>query len=309
MSIDLEDALREAFGEVPDGVADRGTASERAIHRAAHLRRRRTLLVGTGSTAAVAAIVATGLVSLSLRPGTAESELRPAAPSVSAAPTRTSSQPSPDTSTSVPGSVDTSDLYHRKQIAQVGGYLLPHGDQLPSGLRYEDADQNRYATSQLNAMSDGVFLSQGLGSDVPGANHSARNDFGMVASAADLATNHSSSGKNYGDGDTRQRSVNSNITRFKSNEYAATAIAKAKAKTGPIIWFASKTRPLSWPGVPGAKGDHHLYDLGTFGAKEDYLAIQVIGPFIVSADSADPNTSTEAVTSMVANLRSAKLVK
>lgn len=131
----------------------------------------------------------------------------------------------------------------------------------------------------------------------------------MVATAWDLAANHKASGQNYGDGDPGSRTLNVNITRFRSSEYAATAIAKAKAGTGPIIWHSSKRIPLAWAGVPGANGAHYLYDLGISGAQEDYLAIQVVGDFIVSADSPDKGAATQAVTDMLTNLRAAKLVK
>lgn len=205
--------------------------------------------------------------------------------------------------------MDTSHLYRSKRIARVGGYLLPRGNQLPTGLRYEGAHGEPLTTSVLNAESNAVFLASGLGADVPGAHSSAPDNFGVVATATDLSSNHHANGSSYGDGDDRQRTLGATVTRFKSSDFANSAIGKAKAGNGPVIWFSSKTVPLSWSGVSGTTGAHYLYDMGISGAQEDYLAIQVIGPFIVSATSADPTRSTQAVGSMVTNLRTAKLVK
>lgn len=308
MSTDLENRLREAFVELPGETPDAAAMTDSAIARARGLRRRRSLLLGGGATAVVAALVAAGIVGSALRAGSASEELRPAAASSTAAATTDGPQPSNAVS-ATSGAPDTQSLFQSRQLDQVGGYLLPHGNQLPTGLLYQTAPGKLTPTSRVNATTDTMFLSSGLGSNVPGVNHSAPNNFGMLATAWDLAGNHTPSGAEYGDGNPATRTLSVNITRFENSSYAATAIAKADAGSGPIVWFSSKKIPLSWPGVPGANGAHYLYDLGIFGAQEDYLAVQVVDDFIVSADSPDKASTIRAVTDMVANLRSAKLVK
>jgi hypothetical protein len=304
MSIDLEDQLREAFGDLPEGTPNSATTTERVLSRAQRLRRGRALRFGGGATAVAAAVVAACLVGTTFHTSPASGELRPAAIPATSAPAATASP-----TKTVPGSVDTSHLYRSKRIARVGGYLLPRGNQLPAGLRYEGADGEPLTTSVLNAEAGGVFLASGLGADVPGAHSSAPDNFGVVATATDLSSNHHANGSSYGDGDDRQRTLGATVTRFRSSAFANSAIGKAKAGNGPIIWFSSKTVPLSWSGVSGTTGAHYLYDMGMLGTKEDYLAIQIIGPFIVSATSSEPTRSTQAVDSMVTNLRTAKLVK
>lgn len=67
MSIDIEDALREAFDQLPDDRPDAAEMTHGAISRAKGLRRRRSLLIGGGVTATAAALVAASLVGAALR--------------------------------------------------------------------------------------------------------------------------------------------------------------------------------------------------------------------------------------------------
>lgn len=315
MSIDLEDQLREAFGALPEGASD-PAMSERAISRARGMRRRRTIAVGGGVTAVTAAVVAAGLVGATLRSGPAATgRLLPADDGTPAA-SAPAAHPTPDvTITSIaPGNEPVqpnNDLYQGKQIAQVGGYLLPHGSQLPNGLRYEDGLGHRHATSLSNASTLGMFLASGLGATGdPNLKPNAKHDLGIVATVEGWAFNRKPNGQNYADGDNGQQHLIANVTRFTSGEYASTALQKAHAGNSDELWFCYQCRELPWSGIPGQSGAHHLYDLGTVanGTNRSYLVSQVVGRFIVSADSDSKADAMNAVTSMLANLRNAKLV-
>lgn len=318
---EVEEQLRALYAELPHPPADAAAAAHAAWERGTVRRRRRAVLATggalTGAAAAATVVLTAASVMGSVPSG--RSTLDPAAAGhsgvrTSQSPASPSSPSSPSSSsssssTSIPGS-ETIEQNHGRKIAGVGGYLLPRDGQLPSGLAYNRCDDGLTPTRRANidATSGAVFLADNLGyaGNVDKGDRNAVNDFGIVATAWDLAGT-----KGCADGDTTAVNLYSNITRFTDSAHAKTAIAKAQRANGVIAWMDTPSATLPWSGASGAPSGsyHRLWRFDGTATGTEYLAVQVIDDFIVSANSENSALATQGVSDMVDNLRSADLVR
>ncbi len=203
---------------------------------------------------------------------------------------------------------------HNKKVAGLAGYLLPHGSQLPAGLSYS---RNRLASN-----TDGSSLGAAVVPGVIAARSNLQDDgtkdtTGAVASAFDSAFNYRKDGSVAGDGNPNQRSLATQIIEYGTVQQARAAVATAQANRGGWVWL----NPIGavrvpWAGVPGADGPSYLYKAGASGIPEQpdlkfhdtYIAIQIVGKYALTATSSSTQTSSAAITSMIANLKTANLL-
>ncbi|MFC6705346.1 hypothetical protein [Flexivirga alba] len=198
-----------------------------------------------------------------------------------------------------------------KPLAGLSGKLLPHGSQLPAGLTYRGAYSYDYKKTWPTSLADGyenaVPVTGLIGADQSlngPTNAQIRAAYGTVSGVTDMAAN------SHADTDPRFKSVMSTIVRFRTPTFAQSAIAKAQRKQGGMYWIRpTLTRAnVAWSGVTGVTGDHGVYTFATGVGPQDYVAYQVVGEYIVSADSQSAASAEQAVTDMVGNLRTAGLL-
>lgn len=316
MTTELEKQLRHAYAQLPDEHADSSDLVARSRHKATALRRRRTAGACAGTVAAALAVGAVAGIgpgigasedSIQLAPAAGPTRSATAQRSVHASPKPTAStsrtaekQPYPDEGTDKP-------------LAGLSGKLLPHGSQLPAGLTYHGMSTKDYNQTWSTSKADGyanpvpLVIMTGAEQRLDGpSNAHVNHAYGMVSSADDAFDT-----PKLGDRDPKFRSVNASIVRFRSAADANAALAKTQRKEDGLYWVMTKlTKPnVQWSGVPGANGDHGVYDLRTAGPNPGFVAYQIVGAYIVSASSEKAAPAEQAVTDMVGNLRTAGLLK
>lgn len=306
---DLEEELKQAYAALPEP-ARRPNVLADAQGRARRQQHRRALTTTLGAGGAVAAITALALLGGSLRDDRPASLPVPAGTTTAAAdstptPSGSAKAPQPTPSSFTPDS--------NRRVHGVAGYLLPHGSQLPPALSYRlgsDKTKQPRKSSTIDGDDNTSFLSGGvIWAQDPGAGPASTRprSHQPIAGAEDGAVNRRPDGSLPGDGDPSQRSLLSAISRFSSPEGAAGAFEDLRKSVGPWRWNTDIQRTeLTWVGT--GDGASYLYALRS-GHGREHLAVQFVGPFIVSAKASDATQAQQAVIHMVANLRAAKLVK
>lgn len=312
MTIDIEDELRQAFAELPEDHADPAGAIAGSRRGAVRIRRRRLTAMCAGGVASALVIggavaVATGLPESGGRTGLAPAGGATTAHTHSAS-APTLAIPTPPATTKRPQPKEDTD----KPLAGLSGRLLPHGSQLPTGMLYRGTYTYDYTKTWTTSLADGyrygvpvqilIGADQTDGSPTPAQMNAA---YGIVSSVGD--------GASTGTDDTRPsfRSLSSNIVRFRTPALAQSAISRAQRGEAGLYWvWKNVTTPnVAWSGVPGITGDHGVYDLRSPGPNPGFVAYQVVGSYIVSAHSETKSTAEQGVTDMVANLKTAGLLK
>lgn len=309
----LEDELRSAYAQLPQEHRDPTevmSASRKSAHR---LRRRRTAGVCAGAIAAALVVGATAVIGTNLGAGQQETGLRPAdgptaTPSVrstpSPPPARAQASPKAGTTAEHPRWKEGTD----KPLAGLSGRLLPHGTQLPDGMAYHGTYTYDYQKTWSTSLEDGyagampVLILTGADQNFdspPIAQTEAA--YGILSGVQDMATTAGRS----------ERTLDASIVRFRSPEFAQSAIAKAKRHESGLYWvWKQQTTPnVPWDGVPGVTGDHGVFNLPAGPSQPLIVAYQVVGEFIVASDSQTASVAEQGVTDMVTNLKDAGLLK
>jgi len=328
MTSQLEEQLREAYAQLPEARADRSEVLARSYRGAAGLRRRRMLSVCAGTTAAAlvlgAAVVVGGNLGTSPRQTTllpagdgTSTAARTGTPRASTSSARSSVTGSATASKSAPATQSTETGLPQegtdKPLAGLSGKLLPHGSQLPAGMKYHGMntqDYNRtWTTSKEDGYANGVPLMVMIGADQSLDGPSTAQiiaAYGIVSSVYDAFDT-----PGLADTSPKYRSVDTQIVRFRSPADANGALAKAQRKEGGLYWVMTDlTRPnVPWSGVPGVTGDHGVFYLSKDIPGPSYVVYQIVGPYIVSADASEKEHAEQAVVNMVKNLKTAGLVR
>lgn len=314
MTIDLEDELRQAFSQLPDEQSDPSGTIAGSRRGAVRIRRRRTTGVCAGAVAAALVVGGAIAVGTGFPTSGGHTGLAPAGRSKATTTTkhRTTAPrfvipPPPATTKQPPQPKEDTD----KPLHGVSGRLLPHGKQLPHGLLYRGAFTYDYTKTWSTSLADGyryavpivglIGADQSLNGPTTAQINAA---YGIVSSAIDSADSSGS------DTSPNFRWLGSSIVRFRSPALAKSAIAKAQRGEGGMYWIRPKvTAPnVAWSGVRGVAGDHGVYTMPNGAAPDGYLAYQVVGEYIVSAQAASAVTAEQGVTDMVANLTTAGLL-
>lgn len=317
MSIDLEDQLRQAYGQLPDASADPTDVLARSRRTAVRSRRHRTAGVCAGT---VAAALAVGVVTIGgpliTSPGR-DAGILPAGGSTGTPTFATHNATTPTatehSSTGTTAHHTAADEGSDKPFAGLSGKLLPHGSQLPAGLAYrghhiEDANKS-WHTSPANGSNvvtmpvQVLIVAKQARHGITPAQTRAR--YGIVGSVWDMASTTGS------DLNPSFRASSTSIVRFRTPAFAQDAIGKAQRKEGGLYWVKpTMTKPnVPWSGVPGFSGDHGVYDCAGWAPTPNYVAYQVVGEYIVSVDASTAPLAEQAVTDTVGNLKTAGLLK
>lgn len=317
MSIDLEEQLRQAYGELPEASTDPTDMVARSRQSAARSRRRHTTSVCAGTVAAALAVGAVAIGGPLLTSPGRDVGILPAGGSTSTPTFATHSAPAPSAASrsapTIPGTnYPLPQEGTDKPLAGLSGQLLPHGSQLPTAMRYHGINTEDYKKTWTTSLADGSPYAVPI-MILIGAEQTANSPTVAQTNAQYGLLSTTFDGASVPGPDTSPtfRSLDSNIVRFRSPAFAQSAIAKAQRKEGGLYWVKpTMTKPnVSWSGVPGVSGAHGVYNCAGWGPMPIYVAYQVVGSYIVSANSETADTAEQAVTDMVGNLKTAGLLK
>lgn len=316
MSIELEERLRRAYAQVPTDPTARAEVLARSRRAAIRTRRRRTGGIGAGAAAAALVIGAAATLGPGLAgsgddtghltaAGLSSTAIRSPKATV-AVPTVPAHVAPPSTSTKPPLPKEDTD----KPLAGLSGRLLPHGSQLPAKTLYRGINSEDYQKTWRTSLADGYAYGMPLqfliGSDqelnAPSP-AKTRDAYGILSTVLDVATSPDN-------GTDPVHMLGSSIARFRTPSHARSALAKAQRREGGLYWTKPQltTPNVPWSGVPGVTGDHGVYDFPTDAPQKVFVAYQVVGAYIVSADSESASTAEQAVTDMVGNLKTTGLL-
>ncbi|MBB2894246.1 hypothetical protein [Flexivirga oryzae] len=333
---ELEEQLRAAYADLPSDAHGAADLAEHAISAGRQRKHLRVAAGASGGLVAATAIVATVALTgnavgngansvhrvdpagpgVHLQFSTQNPTRHPAPRKATSSPSITTVQPGYD-DYSGPDDTSTSDPYqgHNKKIAGLAGYLLPHGAQLPKGLTYS----RHRPTSNVDADDLGAAPVPTLVMARSNAqNDSTPDTTGQVANVFDSAFNYRTDGSMPGDGNPDQRSLMTLIVAFKNVHLARTAIPTVQASRGGWIWVAGQTGAVQvpWSGVAGADGPSYLFEQPSTGVpsqpdlkfKSNYIAVQVVGKYVISAMTQSEQGASTAISSIITNLQKANLL-
>lgn len=310
MTKTVEEELRAAYALLPQGHRDPAEVLDGSRRSAMRLRRRRAAGMCAGALAATLVIGATAVIGTGLG-SPAEKTVQPAASSQSTARVSFSTSPPAAKHTSSATSAPTPPFNKEgtdKPLAGLSGKLLPHGSQLPKGMSYQGLFTTDYWKTWDMSLSDGyanvvpvlVLTGADQNFDAPAVAQTEA-AYGILAGVSDMATTSGTSG-GY---------LDSSVVRFRTPELAQSAIAKVRRHEPGFYWvWKQQTTPnVPWQGVPGVTGEHGVYNLPAGTPQPLIVAYQVVGEYIVAADSETAATAEQGVIDIVANLKADGLLK